>query len=239
MYIDMNRSNSQQSNPILDTRSLGEQVYQYLCNLIIEGRLNYGETLSIKATAQELKVSPMPVREAIKRLELEGVVTIHPRSRCIIKTPTKKLIQDALEMRELLETFCIESIYRTVNPQDLDTLYHILENMRTIVARGQGPEEVKEYIRWDREFHTELCRLTNNEYLIKFYREISLHLNMNYIYNIAIPPDIATTYEHHTHIVRALAHHSPDAIGLMKIHLERSKKNVLEGPRFANFPEAE
>jgi DNA-binding GntR family transcriptional regulator len=62
---------------------------------------------------------------------------------------------------------------------------------------------------------------------------------MNYIYNIAIPPDIATTLEHHTHIVKALASHSPDAIGLMKIHLERSKRNVLEGPRFAHFPDLE
>lgn len=239
MYIGMNQSNPQKSNPILDTRSLGEQVYQYLCNLIIEGKLNYGETLSIKFIAQELKVSPMPVREAIKRLELEGVVTIHPRSRCIIKTPTKKSIQDALDMRELLETYCIESIYRTVNPTSMEALYRILDHMRAIVSRGRGPEEVKEYIRWDREFHTELCGLTNNEYLIKFYREISLHLNMNYIYNIAIPPDIATTFDHHTHIVKALALHSPDAIELMKIHLERSKKNVLEGPRFANFPEAE
>lgn len=224
-------------NPVLDTRSLGEQVYQYLCNLIIEGQLNYGETLSIKQIASELKVSPMPVREAIKRLELEGVVTIHPRSRCIIKVPTKKSIQDALEMRELLETYCIQSIYSTVDSRDLERLNYILDQMRSIVARGQGPEEIREYIRWDREFHTELCKLTNNEYLIKFYREISLHLNMNYIYNIAIPPDIATTLEHHTHIVKALSNHSPDAIELMKIHLERSKKNVLEGPRFANFPE--
>lgn len=237
MYIDMNRSNAQKSSPILDTRSLGEQVYQYLCDLIIEGKLNYGETLSIKRIAQELKVSPMPVREAIKRLELEGVVTIHPRSRCIIKVPTQKSIQDALEMRELLETYCIESIYRTVDPKELEKVNYILDQMRSVVARGQGPEEIREYIRWDREFHTELCRLTQNEYLIKFYKEISLHLNMNYIYNIAIPPDIATTLEHHTHIVKALANHSPDAIGLMKIHLERSKKNVLEGPRFANFPE--
>ncbi|MFQ3621511.1 MAG: GntR family transcriptional regulator [Spirochaetales bacterium] len=232
----MNRFKSQK-DPVLETRSLGEQVYQYLCAQIIEGNLNYGEILSIKQIASNLKVSPMPVREAIKRLELEGVVTIHPRSRCEIKIPTKKSIQDALEMRELLETHCIESLFNKLNLSDLQPLYGILENMRTIVARGQGPEEVKEYIRWDREFHTELCRLTRNDYLIKFYKEISLHLNMNYIYNIAIPPNIATTLEHHSQIVEALARHSPDAIEIMKIHLERSKQNVLEGSRFAHFPE--
>ncbi|GAB4221837.1 MAG: GntR family transcriptional regulator [Spirochaetales bacterium] len=235
----MNRSNSKKLNSVLDTRSLSEQVYEYLCTMIIEGKLNYGETLSIKTIAQELQVSSMPVREAIKRLELEGIITIHPRSRCVIKVPTKKSIQDALEMRELLETHCIESIYTKVAPSDLEHLYHILEQMKRIVAEGQGSEQVKQYIWWDREFHMELCRLTNNEYLLKFYKEISLHLNMNYIYNIAIPPDITMTLEHHTHIIEALSRHSPDAIELMKIHLDRSKRNVLEGPRFASFPESD
>jgi DNA-binding GntR family transcriptional regulator len=231
----MIRSNLHQTQPILDTRSLGEQVYHYLCNLIIEGKLNYGETLSIKKIAEELKVSPMPVREAIKRLELEGVVTIYPRSRCMIKIPTQKSIQDALAMRELLETYCIATIYNTIQKKDLERLYIILDEMRRIVSRGQGPGEIQEYIRWDREFHTELCRLANNAYLSKFYEEISLHLNMNYIYNIAIPPDPLTTLEHHTQIVEALSRNSIDAVEIMKIHLDRSKKNVLEGPLFSTF----
>lgn len=59
---------------IIETRSLSEQVYQYLCLRIIEGSISYGEILNIKQIASTLSVSPMPVREAVKRLEHEGIV---------------------------------------------------------------------------------------------------------------------------------------------------------------------
>ena len=65
-----------------DTPSLVDRVYTHLLNRIIMGAIRYGEAISIKAVAAELSVSSMPVREAVKRLEFEGVVTIKPRSAC-------------------------------------------------------------------------------------------------------------------------------------------------------------
>jgi len=77
-------------NIIIEKRSLAEQVYIYLCNSISNGKLKYGDTINTKRLAEELQISMMPVREALKRLEMEGVVEIRPRSMCLLRTPTKR-----------------------------------------------------------------------------------------------------------------------------------------------------
>ncbi len=59
--------------------SLSRMVYDHLVDQIIRGRISYGDTLNIKAIAREFGVSPMPIRDAIKRLEAENIVAVRPR----------------------------------------------------------------------------------------------------------------------------------------------------------------
>ena len=83
---------------VIDKRSLAEQVYQYLCDSIIGGRFNYGDTLSTKQLAKELDVSMMPIREALKRLEIDGLVEIDPEAcACSRRRPRKP--SSAIAMR--------------------------------------------------------------------------------------------------------------------------------------------
>jgi DNA-binding GntR family transcriptional regulator len=221
---------------ILETRSLSEQVYRYLCDRIIRGTINYGETLNIKQIAAELSVSPMPVREAIKRLEMEGIVTIKPRATCQVKVPTRKSILNALEMRELFEIHCVEVLSAGVGQDKLERLREITAQMRSIVEnRGDAARTITEYIIKDLEFHQALCHSTGNEFLEKMHREINLHLSMNFIYNIAIPPDLDGTLRDHIELVESLSTDSGKAVEIIKRHLERSRLNVLEGKLFASL----
>ena len=66
----------------IDTSSLVDRVYECLLDQIVTGTIKYGDSISIKRIAAELNVSTMPVREAVKRLEFEQVVSIKPRSSC-------------------------------------------------------------------------------------------------------------------------------------------------------------
>jgi DNA-binding GntR family transcriptional regulator len=221
-----------------ETRSLAEQVYQSLCNRIIEGSINYGECLNIKLIAREMNVSPMPVREAIKRLEMEGLVIVKPRSTCLVRIPTRKSILSALDMRELLEIHCAEAIYPTVDAGRLKTLRGITQTMRESVEKANQPQVMKEYIKLDRQFHTELCSIAENDFIDKAYRETNLHLNMSFIYNVSIPPDVAGTYQAHVELVEALARNSKLAVSIIKKHLRRSRQNVLSGALFSSLQDA-
>ena len=83
----------------IDTSSLVDRVYQHLLNQIITGMVKYGDSINLKKVAAELSVSTMPVREAVKRLEFEGVVSIKPRSSCRVRIPSRRMILEVYELR--------------------------------------------------------------------------------------------------------------------------------------------
>lgn len=217
---------------VIEKRSLAEQVYVFLCNAIMRGRFSYGQTISTKMLAQELGVSMMPIREALKRLELEGIVEIRPRSVCVFRTPTKKTILAALDVRELLEVYCVKSAYATVKSARLVSLRDITRDMADSVR--DEPVDLKRYIDHDWRFHTALCALADNDFINKSYRELNLHLNMNYMYDIGIKPNVSQTFRDHLDLVNAMEKHDSAAVEIIQKHLTVSRQNVLSGKFFAS-----
>lgn len=215
----------------LQTKSLSEQVYEHLTNRIIDGSLEYGQTLNIKEIAAGLNVSAMPVREAIKRLEFEGVVAIHPRSRCVLRMPTRESILAAVDMRQTIESYCIEAILHAQTLPSLRGLEQLLEQMESVVGSKTGERErLRRYIDLDRRFHSELCRLSGNQYAVKFHRELYLHLNMTYIYGLGSPPNLGETFNQHRRIVEHLSRRDAAAPRLLEQHLAASRRNIISGP---------
>ena len=212
--------------------SLSDRVYEYLSNQIIEGNITYGERLNIKKISEQLNVSAMPVRDALKKLEMESVVQIKPRSNCIVTVPTKKSILDAFAMRELLELHAAQLIYQTISPRELSPIGAIVSDMETITKGKRTRDQISQYIHLDLLFHTELCTLAGNEYLQKFYREVNLHLNMTFTYRIGTPPDIGESFEDHKRIVEKLTENSSESLELLEAHLERSKSHIVNGELF-------
>lgn len=220
----------------LQTKSLSEQVYDYLTTQIIEGTLEYGMNLSVKEIASSLGISTMPVREAIKRLETEGVVSIYPRSRCLLRTPTKKSILEAAEMRETIECYCVRRVLSMSVEPDVGGLQELLRLMGEVVGQGTESGPVGRYIRLDRLYHSELCRLSGNHYAEKFHRELNLHLNMTFIYGLGVPPDLVETYEQHRRISDHIARREEAAVLLLEEHLALSRRNIEHGALFASLP---
>jgi len=212
-------------------QSLSDEVYSYLESKLISGELKYGDTLNIKQLALQIGVSTIPIRDALKRLEHEGVVVIQPRSSCYVAEPSQKDVLDAFELREMIEMQAIRSVYRTINAEQLSELDEIVSQMEAIV-RHPPEEHLSEYIQLDSAFHNKLCDLAGNRFLSKFYHELYLHLNMSEIYGIGGPTDIQSTYELHRRILLYLKQNSAEAVELLQRHLDRGRKNLTEGAGF-------
>lgn len=216
-------------------RSLSEEVYNYLTGHIIQGEIRYGDRLNIKEMARRLEVSPMPIREALMRLEVEGIVTITPRSHCSVRIPTKRQILDAVDARIMLEVTAVSSVVATVSPDRLASLDEILEEMSVIV--NQAEPRLAEYIDLDRRFHTELCRLAENEYIDGFYRHINMHLSMSYRYGGGSCHGADATFEEHRRILELLRINSPGAVEVLERHLHKSRSNIQQEPTFLSLPD--
>ncbi|GAB4223618.1 MAG: GntR family transcriptional regulator [Spirochaetales bacterium] len=214
---------------------ISDQIYELITQGIIEGSIRYGDRLNIKQIAQELKVSPMPVRDAIKRLESEGIVVVKPQSNCYVRMPTQKSMLDAFELRYILEMSSLEKIYRTVGPEDLKDMKYYLERMEERAPGWYDPEQMKEYVKYDQLFHREICVLAGNEYLLNSYRYAVLHLNISLTFDAGAEPDMQQVQNDHRTLFQFLSENSDQCVEVLRRHLTTCKRNMVSGEVFKSL----
>jgi DNA-binding GntR family transcriptional regulator len=124
----------------------------------------------------------MPVREAVKRLELEQVVSIKPRSFCRVRRPSRKMIMEVYELREALEEFAVTKALGKIDAEAIGKLRGIVERMRCLHAEPDAAVREKKAIELDREFHSQIGALAGSETLKACYRQLNLRVNMTFIH---------------------------------------------------------
>jgi DNA-binding GntR family transcriptional regulator len=209
---------SRTTNP----RSLVERVYENLLDRIITGAIKYGDTISIKKIAAELSVSSMPVREAVKRLEFEGVVTIKPRSSCRVRVPSRRMILEVYELREALEAFAVTRSAGRVDPATIQRMRDIVDHMGHLSEEPDTNLREQKAIELDRQFHAEIVGLAGNEMLNVFSRQLSLHVNMTLMHEKTYPIIEREWPGMHAEVLRCIQNDPPRAVELLREQLARA-----------------
>jgi DNA-binding GntR family transcriptional regulator len=206
-----------------DTRSRVDKVYEHLLDRIITGAIRYGDTISIKKIAAELSVSSMPVREAVKRLEFEGVVSIKPRSACRVRVPSRRMILEVYQVREAMESFAVMHSRGRIDPEALKRLRVLVEEMRGL-SSADAPEHEREQkaIELDRRFHAEIIGLVGNELLNGFSRQVSLHVNMTLMHEKTYRALARQWAEMHAEILACLESDPSRAVELLREQFARA-----------------
>ena len=105
-----------------DGHSLSARVFHTLREEILSGKYQKDEELKEKTIGEELGVSRTPVREALRQLELEGLVTIIPNRGAFVEGISKDDIQDIYEIRSLLEGLCAKKAVTGITDKELEEL---------------------------------------------------------------------------------------------------------------------
>jgi DNA-binding GntR family transcriptional regulator len=217
--------------------SLVDRVYEYLLDQIISGAVRYGDTISIKGVANQLSVSSMPVREALKRLEFEGVVDIKPRSSCTVCVPSRKTILEVYALREALEVFALASCRGSCPSVSLERMARIVEKMRALGREKDAAAKETMAIALDREFHSEICGLAGNDLLNSVYRQLSLRVNMTLMHEKTFRTMEKDWAEMHADVLACLSTDPQRAIELLRSHFASAteiwRKNGEGGSRRA------
>ena len=121
---------------------LREVVFEALRDAIVHGEFEPGERLLEVALAKRLGVSRTPVREAIRMLELEGLVVMVPRKGAEVARITEKDLRDALEIRLSLEELAVELACKRIDEDGRLRLREACENFREAVRSGRVPDIV-------------------------------------------------------------------------------------------------
>ena len=204
---------------------LAEQVYRSLREAIVEGRLRPGDRLVESEVASLLGVSRTPVREAFRRLQQEGFITVEGRGAEVTKL-TKRDILEIYACRRVLEGLAAHLAARHRTEEDLVAMAEALDRAEQAIAAGCMDEAV----RWNIAFHDHLIRAAGNVHLGRLmetlrtyalqYRTVALHLR----------PRPLSVVEEHRRIYEAIAQgEGPWAEALMKMHIANDMRTVEDG----------
>ena len=119
---------------LLIRTSLREQVYAVLRDNLDAGEMRPGQKVDIDAVADRLAVSRTPVREALLRLEVEGFVTIRPRSGIVVRTLTETDIRNLYQMVGALEAAVLLTERDQVTPELVDRMRRANEAQRAALG---------------------------------------------------------------------------------------------------------
>jgi DNA-binding GntR family transcriptional regulator len=130
--------------------TIQHSVYEKVMRAIVSGRIAPGQRVTIEGLASELDVSAMPVREAIRKLEANGFVTVN-RRKITVRELSPDNVREILEVRLLLECHAAGKAAKNRSQETLDRLERLVGQM----ARPNDPES---YMKTNKQFHDTLYR---------------------------------------------------------------------------------
>ncbi|WP_027400309.1 GntR family transcriptional regulator [Anaerovorax odorimutans] len=160
-------------------RPLREIVYEELRSLILTGKIKPGTRMMEIELAEDMGVSRTPIREAIRKLEKEGLVTIEPRKGAYASEVSVKDMVDILEVRGNLEGLAAYFAATRMNDTEKQTLLSISDDFDRAVAAG----DMAGMISSDTRFHHYIVECCKNNYLMHMVEQLQeLVLRFRYIY---------------------------------------------------------
>ena len=148
---------------------LRDVVFNTLRQAILRGELKPGERLMEIQLANKLGVSRTPIREAIRKLELEGLVLMIPRKGAEVAEITEKNMRDVLEVRKALEELAVQLACEKITQEELEELEQAGENFKKVLKRSKDITEVAEA---DVRFHDVIYMATDNQKLIHLLNKL-------------------------------------------------------------------
>lgn len=177
-----------------------ERVYAYVKQAVLERRYAGGELLTEGELAEAVGVSRTPVREALLRLEVEGLLRLYPKKGALVLPVSAREIVDVVETRLLVEVHAARKAV-PLSASVLSQLEELLERQKQLAEAG----DLAEVAVTDRCFHATLVKATGNEILARLYDQLrDRQLRMGVAVMHAHPERIAKNIAEHTEILQAL-----------------------------------
>lgn len=204
---------------------LRDVVFNTLRQEILTGNLKPGERLMEIHLANKLGVSRTPIREAIRKLELEGLVIMIPRRGAEVAQITLKNLKDVMEVRRALDVLAIELACERIDQQELDTLYLACEHFSSAVKT----KDTRMLAEADVAFHDKIVMSTGNTRLIQLVSNLSEQM---YRYRFEYLKDVSShemlRQEHMEMYQSILKKDKKTAAEIVRKHIDNQEKAIIE-----------
>jgi DNA-binding GntR family transcriptional regulator len=190
----------------LKPSSVVDQAFEYLRRMILERRLSQGERLVETDLAVLLGVSRATVREALRHLEVDGLVQTQPRRGTYVSRLSKKDAEEICVARALIEGYAVRSTISQITDEELAQLEASTQAIQTAADQG----DIFAITQLDAQFHTLLCARSNNRRLMVLHSQLDLQIGALIMTTIDEQLlSIEQTANHHKELLTALRTRDP------------------------------
>lgn len=191
---------------------------------IVAGNLQFGARITIDALATRYGVSHMPVREALRELQGEGLVVIEPNRGARVRTIDARFVENLFEIRTALEVMMVRRAAQRSTPNDIAELRTLEDVLERHIASGDHAAVVAE----NRRFHQTINRIADNVDalpMVDRHWMLLAALWRNFGYGAARFAGVAND---HRHLIAALEAHDQEAASMiMGAHATKAKLELL------------
>lgn len=216
----MDRAQGISATAIKRPLRLGDEVYNAVYAQLMSQKILPGSKISIDNLARELGVSQTPIREALSRLEAQGlIVKTHLIGFSAAPQVDRARFDQLYEMRLLLEPFVARKAATVIDASQLALLQRLAAEMRG--EGGQAVASYSEFAQLDGEFHDTIARACGNELMRETLASLHTHIHLFRLF----PHSGATTKANseHADLLESLESHDPAAAErAMRNHVKRS-----------------
>ncbi len=199
-------------------------VFQVIRTAIIRGVLPGGMPLRQDEISAQLSVSHIPVREAFRQLDAQGLVRIYPNRGAVVTKLTREELENAMDTRIVLELGAMRAAIPHITPEDIEAAQEVLDQAKD----ETDPNKLEDL---NLKFHFALYGPAKNPFMIQLIEQ--LHANVDrYIRPYYAPSEAyAQTVDEHRRLLDACAAKDADlAVGLLRTHLQKTKELSLNSP---------
>lgn len=199
-------------------------VFNTLRQAILRGELKPGERLMEIQLANKLGVSRTPIREALRKLELEGLVNMVPRKGAEVADITEKSLRDVLEVRKALEELSVQLACEKITEEEIEELKRVAERFKDTL----NDQDVTKIAEADVAFHDVIYTATDNQKLILLLnnlREQMYRYRVEYLKKEEAYPQLIA--EHEELIDNISKRNKEEATRIMCEHIDNQVATVI------------
>ena len=196
------------------------QIYQDLRAKIMDFDLFPGTRFTESELAEQFKVSRTPIREALKRLEVEGLINIRAKQGCFIRPVDTGTISNYYDVRVALETMAVELACEHMPRHEIENLCAFWDP-DNCHSDPNYPDQIREV---EEAFHVTIAQGSGNEVLVHFLKDVNDRIRV--IRRLGFPDkkSIQETYEEHFHICNLILNKkTKEAKKAMEKHIRKSQ----------------
>ena len=218
------KSSAVQELEPLENLQLGARVYQALLNSIVTGQIGPGEPLRPEAIARQLEVSTTPVREAMHRIEGDGLAIKLPYQGWFVREFTEQQIRELYELRAALEGVSVRLACQRITDEEIDWLRRHQVTGEDALASNK----MDDYRMYNWDLHAAIMRAARNSYLFAMMGQLRQQSEMLMATTIRIIGRPVRALDEHRRLIELIAKRDPEGAGqLMEYHILDALEDII------------